>query len=132
MLSKRMSLAAASSCGSLAESSFMARSPFFSAGPDMFSSPVLMGLGPSAGRASVQGSAHPFDGRAFPFRLDHLRPGEVHAQDHEPLTVRGAGEPIRFFLGPGRFGLQVDRQAAVRGFLKPRGCVPDRVAPYRV
>src|SRR5215467_3202673 len=28
MLSKRMSLAAASSCGSLAESSFMARSPF--------------------------------------------------------------------------------------------------------
>src|SRR5215813_8660661 len=48
-----------------------------------------------------------FDGRAFPFRLDHLWPGEVHAQDHKPLTVRGAGEPVRFFLCPGRFGLKV-------------------------
>src|SRR5215467_13573341 len=132
MLSKRMSLAAASSCGSLAESSFMARSPFFSAGPDMFSSPVLMGLGPRAGRASVQGSVDPFDGRAFPFRLDHLWPGEVHAQDHEPLTAGGAWEPVRFFVCPGRFGLQVDRQAAVRGPLESWGPVPDRVAPDRV
>src|SRR5215472_6208331 len=118
MLSKRMSFASASSCGSLADSSFMARSPYLPAGLDNFSS-----------RA---GSVHLSDRRAFPFRLDHLGPGVVHAQDHEPFAVVRAGKPVRLFFFSGRFGLQVDRQSAVRVFYKPGGCVPDRVAPDRV
>src|SRR5215469_17565161 len=86
MLSKRMSLAPMSSCGSLAESSFMARPPFFSAGSDTFSSPVLVGLWVRRRLWNAVDSVHSFDWRAFPFRLDHLRPREVHAQDHEPFT----------------------------------------------
>src|SRR5215469_11661726 len=115
MLSKRMSLASASSCGSLAESSFMARPlPFFSAGPDTFSSPVLAGLQSRRRLWIAVESVDPFNGRAFPFRSDHLGPGEVHTQDHEPFTVRRAWQPVRCFFLPGRFGLQVDRQPAVR------------------
>src|SRR5215469_8007119 len=110
MSSKRMSVAAVSSCGSLAESSFVT---FLPAGSDTFSSPCSQTLGPVL--AVIRpGSIHPFDRRAFPFRLDHLGPGEVHAQDHEPFTVRRAWQPVRCFFLPGRFGLQVDRQPAVR------------------
>src|SRR5215469_6882181 len=128
MSSKRMSVAPASSCGSLAESSFVT---FLPAGSDTFSSPCSQTLGPVL--AVIRpGSVHPFDRRAFPFRLDHRGPGEVYAQDYEPFTVGGAWQPVCVFLIPGRFGLQVDRQPAVRVFAKAGGCVPDRVAPDRV
>src|SRR5215469_1957341 len=131
MFWNRMSFASASSCGSLAESSFTGRIPLLLAGSGTFSSPLRVGPWPAADRGSA-GSVDPFDGRAFPFRLDHLWPGEVHAQDHEPFAVGRARKPVRFFLFPGQFGLQVDRQPAVRVLVEPGGCVPDRVTPDRV
>src|SRR5215469_13735335 len=99
MLSKRMSFDSASSCGSLADSSFMARPPYLLAGLDKF----LFSRTAASDRGGdpARGSVHLFDRRAFPFRLDHLGPGEVHAQDREPFAVVRAGKPVRFFFFPG-------------------------------
>src|SRR5215469_231946 len=100
MFSNRMSFASASSCGSLAESSFIGRTPLLSAGSDTFFLLCVFDPGPPPivfGAASVR----PFDRWALPFPPDDLWSGEVHAQDHEPFAVRRARKPVRFFLIPG-------------------------------